>query len=369
VNTEPGASKGCRKFNATADSGLCDTNRMPGLVTVVSQVLARGNDLLEREIFGTGDPQVIARQMEVFLKERFGAVPEPIFYRHSVGIVVGARIGEQEVVLKIHRWRASVLKLAAMHRVQHELSLAGLPVPRPLLAPVKFGTGIAIVEELLTGDIANGHETEVRKVLAQELFRLISAGRKIVDIDGLGLPALLAEPSAPLWPTPHSSRFDFEATGQGAEWIDELAWSALRRLVTLTGELVIGHLDWRVGNLGFEGSKLTAIYDWDSIGLATEAFIVGSAAATFSSDWSKPRGSLPNLYEMRTFVADYQNAREMSFDRDELEVVDAANLILIAYVARCQHSDILLSHDSTTSDPESWIELLLERDELGLIAS
>ncbi|HVB52059.1 MAG TPA: phosphotransferase [Acidimicrobiales bacterium] len=341
---------------------------MARLVTLVSEVLADEDDLLEREIFGTGDPHVIARQIEKFLEEHFGALPEPIFFRHSVGIVVGARLDEQEVVMKVHYWRASLQRLEATQRVQLELSLMDLPVPRPLFGPLEFGAGVATVEELIHGDIVDGHDIEVRKVLARELCRLIAAGRKITNIDGLGLPALLADPSAPLWPTPHSPRFDFEATSQGAEWIDDLAWSARRRLAALSGELVIGHLDWRVGNLGFVGTGLTAIYDWDSIGLATEAFIVGSAAATFSSDWSKPGGSLPSLDEMRAFVADYQNVREKSFDAEEIEAIDAANLILITYGARCQHSDFSLSHDSSTGLAESWITLLRERGELGLIA-
>lgn len=341
---------------------------MARLVTLVNEVLASGSDLLELEIFGTSDPQVIARQIERFLEEQFGAVPEPIFYRHSVGIVVGVRFDDQAVVVKVHHWRASVPRLEAIQRVQLELSLMGLPVPRPLLGPLAIGAGIATVEELIPGDIVDGHVIEVREVLAQELYRLISAGRKITDVEGLGSSALLSEPGASLWPTPHSPRFDFKATSRGAEWIDELARSARRRLAARSGELVIGHFDWRVGNLGFVQSKLTAIYDWDSIGLGTEAFVVGSAAATFSSDWSRPGGSLPSLDEMKAFVRDYQNVREKSFDAEELEAIDAANLILVAYGARCQHSDIALSGDSTSSGVDSWIELLRERGDLGLSA-
>jgi hypothetical protein len=357
----------CLVWSLCHERRLCDTKQVPHLVTLISQALASDNDLLEHAIFGTGDPQAIADQIEMFLEDEFGALPEPIFYRHSVGIVVGARLGAQEAVMKVHRWRASAPRLAAIQRVQSEFSLVGLPAPRPLLEPVNLGSGIVTVEELLSGDVVDGHDDQVRKVLAQELCHFISASHNVTDVDGLELPALLGEPGAPLWPTPHSPRFDFESTSRGAEWIDELAWSARRRLAALTGEEVIGHLDWRVGNLGFVGSKLTAIYDWDSIGLATEAFVVGSAAATFSSDWSRPGGSLPSLDEMRAFVEEYQQARGKDFDVDELEVVDAANLVLIAYGARCQHSDIVLAHDSSTIHVESWIDLLRERGERGLI--
>jgi hypothetical protein len=243
----------------------------------------------------------------------------------------------------------------------------GLAAPLPIVDAMVFGTGVLTAEQLLAGDIADGHDDEIRRALAHELFRFIQAGRKVEDKFGLDGPALLDESDTTLWPTPHSLRFDFEATKDGAEWIDELAWSARRRMNGCVGEPVIGYLDWRVGNVGFNGTKMTAIYDWDSIGLASEAFLVGSAAATFSSDWSKPGGSLPNLEEMRGFIADYGRARGKDFDEGELEVADAANLLLVAYGARCQHSDALLPHVPSFTVNRSWIELLRERGERGLL--
>lgn len=346
---------------------LCDTFLMSELAALIDHVLSNDGDLLERNIFGSGDPTAIANQLEDFLHDVFGAVPHALFYRHSVGVVIGARLGQRDVVVKVHAWNASIERLTAIQRVQREFAGRGIPAPRPLVEPSKLGAGIATVEDFLPGDVANGHDPAILTSLAVELNRFITLGRHVTNVEGLVGPALLSVAPSTLWPTPHSPRFNFEATSDGAAWIDLLAWSARRRLESLEGEPVIGYLDWRVGNLGFDGSTLTAIYDWDSIGLATESFIVGSAAATFSSDWSQPGGSLPSLGEMRAFVSAYEAQRGAHFSEEERHDVDAANLLLVAYGARCQHSDHLLIEGSDASARQGWSGLLRERGDVGLL--
>ncbi|HXW35813.1 MAG TPA: hypothetical protein VEJ87_14645, partial [Acidimicrobiales bacterium] len=152
------------------------------------------------------------------------------------------------------------------------------------------------------------------------------------------------------------------------EWIDELAASARHRLAPSFGPDVVGHFDWRVQNLGFERHRLTAIYDWDSLALAPEPVVVGNSAAQFSADWaSTDPDPVPSLPEMQAFVEDYERARGAAFDAAELEVVDAANLFICAYGARCQHSDLAKGLDMGRSGEVGWMRLLNERGERGLI--
>jgi len=337
------------------------------LAALVDAALSDGDRFLEREIFGTEDSQQIATRIERFLSLRYGQSLDALFYRHGVGIVVGVGLRDEGIVLKFHRWRASKVRLAAIQRMQRNLHANGLAAPLPMVEAMDFGAGVLTVEQLLVGDVADGHDDEIRRTLANELFRFIEAGRKVHDRSDLEGPALLDVSHVTLWPTPHSPRFDFEATSGGAAWIDELAWSARQRVKGYGGELVVGHLDWRVGNVGFKGTEMTAIYDWDSVGLASEAFLVGSAAATFSSDWTKPGGSLPTLEEMRGFVLDYERARNDDLDEIELDIADAANLLLVAYGARCQHSDAVLRRAPSPTVGRSWIELLRERGARGLL--
>jgi Ser/Thr protein kinase RdoA (MazF antagonist) len=156
-----------------------------------------------------------------------------------------------------------------------------------------------------------------------------------VEASGLR-PHPMDADSADLYPPPHSPVFDFEATADGAEWIDELAGAAKRVRGDHAFELVIAHCDWSARNVRFDDTRLLAVYDWDSVSNVSEAVAVGQAAAT----WSAFDGSdaAPTAHEIATFVARYEQERGMQFARDERAVIGAAALYVLAYTARCEHS-------------------------------
>jgi hypothetical protein len=131
---------------------------------------------------------------------------------------------------------------------------------------------------------------------------------------------------------------------------------------------VVGHFDWRVENLGFEDGRIVAIYDWDSVAEAPEAVVVGNSAGQFTADWT--RGDidpLPSVEEMRNLVEDYENAQGEPFRANEQEILDAANLYLCAYGARCQHSDLVLHPEGGGTADTRWLRLLRERGEHALV--
>jgi hypothetical protein len=163
-------------------------------------------------------------------------------------------------------------------------------------------------------------------------------------------------------------RFDFDGTAAGAEWIDELAALARRRLEHRGSNVIIGHFDWRVENLGFRDADIVAIYDWDSVAAAPESVVVGNTAAQFTADWAdRGRDPLPSVGEMRSFVRDYERARGAGFDDAERELLDAANLFACAYGARCQHSDMTKHPDIARTVSSGWYRLLRERGESALL--
>jgi len=87
--------------------------------------------------------------------------------------------------------------------------------------------------------------------------------------------------------------------------VDRLARTARRRrLEQRDPNVVIGHFDWRIENLSFNGAEIVGIYDWDSVASAPETFVVGVAAASFTADWSTRTepDPLPSVSEMRSFV-------------------------------------------------------------------
>jgi hypothetical protein len=341
---------------------------MAALSDLVRRSIDEWNDDLERLVFRTPEPARIARMVEGFMADYVGPVAAALFYRTGVGVVVGLRLVDgREVVLKIHRWQASLERLQAIHEVQTHLANVGLPAPRPILAPQLAGSALVTVEEFRAGQAVPGHDPQVRSTLAEGLHQFVVAAQPLVGRASVGAPPIVRGPGdGPLWPEPHSVRFDFDGTADGAEWIDALWRQGRARLAHPAGDAVIGHFDWRVENLGFRDGTIVAIYDWDSVAAAPEPILVGVVAAMFTSDWSQP-DPLPTLDEMIAFVDGYERARGRSFNRAEREILDAANLMQCAYGARCQHSDIAM-HPEIGGTPMTtgWQKLLLERDDRAL---
>jgi len=217
------------------------------------------------------------------------------------------------------------------------------------------------------GGRGDAGQAPVRRAIAAGLQRFVRAATGLDGVEALGAPRVLRPLDGPLWPEPHDVRLDFGATARGAEWIDALAGAARERLQDLGGTQVVGHFDWRVENLGFAGRRIVAIYDWDSVCAAPEAVVVGNTAAQFTVDWGGGNPDpLPSLSQMRDFVDDYVQARGRSFSSSEWELLDAANLALCAYGARCQHSALTLHPAIGGSADDRWIRLLRQRGDRWL---
>ncbi len=169
-----------------------------------------------------------------------------------------------------------------------------------------------------------------------------------------------------LWPEPHDVRFDFVGTATGAEWIDETARAARAVLTSTALAPVVGHLDWRVQNLGFAEGRVAAIYDWDSVSLVPEAALVGATSAVHPVDWRRGLPDpLPTLAQVDGFVIDYERARGTPFDAVEREVLAGAQRWIVSYGARCQHSDRLLGMFPDVDHSKGWPRLLGDLLERG----
>lgn len=339
-------------------------------VTVLAELIRRASDVLpprlEEAVFATTDPDRVAGVLTGFLESTVGPVREAIFYNPSVGIVVGVRLEDgRDVVVKVHRWNVTVDRLEAIQRVQTRLADMGMPWPRPLAPPQPLGGGLATVEDLLPNGPADGHDPAIRDTLAQGLHRLIHAGIDPETVTELGPPFLHHPPAPALWPEAHDLRFDFQATAETAEWVDDLAKVARRRLeASRSLPTTVGHFDWRVQNLGFDGHRIVGVFDADSLTVVPEAVVVGHTAAIFSADWaSDDPDPLPSLAEMQAFVEDYQHHRGVPFTSNEMQALDAANLLACAYGARCQHSDLQLHPEISSAPHTCWLRLLRQRGE------
>jgi hypothetical protein len=331
--------------------------------------------LLEAQIFGTEDRDLVASRIDRFCAKQFGAgVDRYEFFATSQMSVHGVRLVDgRRVVIKVGPATMGTELLTAVLQVQSHLANHGFPAPRPLLGPRQLGSGVAIVEELLDrGVCADPHTPPVRRAIATGLARLVEVARPLVAVPGLPANGLVSPARTDLWPEPHDPRFDFRATTTGAEWIDELAKAARQRLVNERSELVVAHSDWRAEHLRFERNKIVASYDYQSLCVGPEPVLVGIVGHAFTADWGIEQARrTPTVGEYTAFIGAYEDARRRPLSSAEHKLADAAWVYATAYGARCEHSDICLGMPWATEDPNpgSYRALLARHGEAMLTRS
>ena len=182
-----------------------------------------------------------------------------------------------------------------------------------------------------------GGSAAARRVSAAGLARQIALCLTLPDVDRFSRHPLHSEGDG-LYGTPHSPLFDFERTGAGAEWIDDLARRAKTVRDRDTGPLVVAHTDWSARNVRFDEDRLLAVYDWDSLALVKEATALGQAAMTWSVTADPGGTEFPDLDSVLGYMADYEQTRNRGFNAEQLRAARAAAVYVLAYTARCEHS-------------------------------
>ena len=129
----------------------------------------------------------------------------------------------------------------------------------------------------------------------------------------------------------------------------------------MSGSKVIGHLDWGAKHCRVQDNAISAVYDWDSVARVTETRVVGSAAVTFTTTWYVECNHQPEISEMISFVAEYQDARAEPFSTSEFEEITAAIYYQAAYTARCEHAGNQGQKD-TKAEHGRFLELLISVD-------
>ena len=309
---------------------------------LVEQVDPDWDHRLARRLLGTDDPEEMSVAVDVLVHALLrDGVRCGLHYHESVGIVVGVELtGGDRVAVKLHRpERAGCLEERC--RIQEHLRHAGLPCPEVLVDATDYGPAVVTVERWLDGGHPDHPAAETtRRALAEGLHRFIETVRSFGDAD----LARAWEPDADgLYPEPHDLRFDFAATTAGAEWIDDLARRARHQMGSHPD--VVGHVDWRSANVVVSGGAMTAIYDWDSLAIGSEAAFVGEASTTWCLAWEWDHRTLPDVAAMDAFVRDYERRRATDFSAGERAELGAAQILTLAYLARCEHSDRVLGID------------------------
>jgi hypothetical protein len=309
---------------------------------------------LERRALGTGDLELAAKRLEECCARTLAPVDDCLFYRSNIGLVAGLALTDgRRIVAKVHQPEQTRARLATVQRVQDHLAGAGYPCPRPL-GMAHCEHAFVTFEELREhGAYRDAHDSRVRRAMAESLAAQINLAAEVADVLALTREPLRAQRM--LWQNIRHPRFDFDATRQGAEWIDELAGRALEILHDDPGALVVGHIDWRVDQIRFAGGPMDAsatvsvVYDWDSLVRDSETTIVGYAARAFPLAWERGDTQMwPTVDEQAAFVTEYESARGRPFGRAERRAVAAAGVFQSAYGARCEHAVAVPGEDVPT---------------------
>ena len=302
------------------------------MVDGVDKLLRRYPDSpVIEDVLGTLD----AEEIRARVRELEPETAEIFFFAASVGALFGViRRDGSRVAIKVHKRHEDDAYFTAMQQVQSALAAAGFPAPRPL-----GRRGQATFEEWLDeGVFRDAHEPEVRRAMARELVRF----HRLATDTGIRPRRQFFPPGAEaLWPVPHNALFDFEATVDGAEWIDEIATAARAFTDQGVGAELVGHTDWSAKHLRFGPElELLALYDWDSVTTGLEPLLVGTAAGsfTYTEELEHDVFPWPDAQESLAFIAEYEAARGTPFDDEERQAAHGACVYLRAYAARCGHA-------------------------------
>ncbi len=337
----------------------CTENRAAAEVSVGADGLAevgRSRPDLVDAMAGTVDGAALAGLVDGWCRDHLGspvvAVP---WAQASMGLAVAVDLADGRALVVKARPLDQAGRVAESRHLQAALADAGLPVPAPVGDLHPFGSGVAGAELRVDGATPIARP-EV--AASARLFHALVAAATRLCPPGLALhePWGIALPPDQLWPDPpHDPRFDL--TLPGADAIDAAARAARQRLAAAEGRpRVVGHVDWRAEHVLVDGNgAVVAVVDWDALARAPEPVLVGQAAAGCTIVWGRP-GPHPTLAEARAFVAAYEDARGAPFSPDERDLLDAARGYVVAYGARCEHSDEATGRGDPGAD--GWRRLL-----------
>lgn len=356
---------------------------------------------------GTVDGPTLAGVLDRWCRDHLGSGVAGVTWAHaSMGLAVGVDLVDGRALVVKARPADQTARVAESRTLQGALAAAGLPVPAPVGSLHPFGPGVAGAEVRVDGATPIAR-TEVA-TLARLHHDLVRAATRLCP-SGLVLhePWGIALPPDQLWPEPpHDPRFDL--TLPGADAIDAAGRAFRQRLAAARDRpRLVGHVDWRAEHVlvaddaageddrhpaaghagvaqggargdgaadagGARGDGIgdddghggvVAVLDWDALVRAPEPVLVGQAAAGCTIVWGRPDPH-PTIAEARAFVAAYEAARGAPFDPDERDLLDAAHGYVVAYGARCEHSDDHTGRGAPGVD--GWRRLLAARADADL---
>jgi hypothetical protein len=273
--------------------------------------------------------------LDAWCTDTLGARPAEVFFaKSSMSQVYGLRLDDgTRVVVKARRDPPG--RAVSCTTVQRALHKGGFPCPEPLTdVDVVGGRTVHAERWVPGGDRLQGSGPQVAAAFAALLADLVSMALEVPVDPPMPAPIWAGwdHGGAALWPDDGVHLPD-ASHGRLPAFVIDTASRVSARLAGLALPCLVGHSDWETQNIRWRGGRPFMVHDWDSLAWRPEAAVAGLAAATFPSD---RQPVLAPIDASARFLAEYQDARCLRFDEEELEVAWAAGLWLAAHNARME---------------------------------
>ncbi|WP_433296000.1 hypothetical protein ACQP2F_37285 [Actinoplanes sp. CA-030573] len=272
-------------------------------------------------------------------RKHLGSVPSDVLLvSEHMSEVYGLRLADgREVAVKARPDQSG--REATCVEVQRFLALNGYPAAAPVTGVTVTGGRAIHAEEWRPGGELSRDDSPAAAVrYATGLARLVGLAAG-VEVGGSAPGAVeppLPNPEWTRWdhdepgPWPRNPHHDGRDESLVPAYVVDAARRVRERLAGTWLPRVLGHADWESQNIRWDGDRLHAVHDWDSLAWLPEAAIAGAASGAFGS-YAEP--TLTPVESSAAFLDAYQKERR-GFSDEEIEVAWAASLWLALHNAR-----------------------------------
>jgi hypothetical protein len=269
---------------------------------------------------------------------RLGAsIRTKLFVAGWQSAVIGLELVDgRRVVVKIRPPAAGLAGRLVVHR---DLWRQGFRCPQPLTDHRPIGRFTASAEELVEGAGSPDDAAAAVPELAAVLAELVQRASREPSVTSLGEPPDWAgwnhSDRSGAWPRARPGEVDLNGEPE-PRWFAALVGATRQRLLDCALAPVVGHVDWEPSNLGWTGSSISAVYDWDSLTELPEAAIAGLAAAVHKIVDDGPGSTVE---QTERFLAAYAEARAEPWTAEEHQIAWSAGLWVLAFNAKAEMVD------------------------------
>jgi hypothetical protein len=247
------------------------------------------------------------------------------------------------------RWLIKITKSenhdSFMAKIQYQnyLSSCGIPAPGIKCYPKQFYNALFMIMDYVdSGIFVDTSKPRYLNPIVDSFLKINNAYiKRNINIDPILIKESIDEEN---WNAPHNALFDFSRFPEETRWIDQKMNDSLELIKKRKSidRNIISHHDWSGKHFRFSKSKITIIYDWDSLRYASIYSALAKAALTYvyNDEIGRPFFSTPD--QIHSFLVKYQELSNSKFAEKEIELIAAHTTYTGSKIAKCMCTNIYI---------------------------